>query len=75
MDDLDQPDRIKKMMTEEFEHVINMLNMNWYGHDIFRRWYVDGRLYYHKIIDERIPKMVCLSYDQLILQRSVKFAN
>ena len=56
MDDLDQPDRIKKMMTEEFEHVVNMLNMNWYGHDIFRRWYVDGRLYYHKIIDEKNPK-------------------
>ena len=43
-------------MTEEFDHVINMLNMNWYGHDIFRRWYVDGRLYYHKIIDEKNPK-------------------
>ena len=56
MDDLDQPDRIKKMMTEEFNHVVNMLNINWYGHDIFRRWYVDGRLYYHKIIDEKNPK-------------------
>ena len=56
MDDLDQPDRIKKMMAEEFNHVVTMLNMNWYGHDIFRRWYVDGRLYYHKIIDEKNPK-------------------
>ena len=56
MDDLDQPDRIKKMMAEEFNHVVTMLNMNWYGHDIFRRWYVDGRLYYHKIIDENNPK-------------------
>ena len=56
MDDLDQPDRIKKMMSEEFENIVAMLNMNWYGHDIFRRWYVDGRLYYHKIIDESNPK-------------------
>ena len=56
LDDLDQPDRIKKLMTEEFEHVVSMLNLNWYGHDIFRRWYVDGRLYYHKIIDETNPK-------------------
>ena len=56
MNDLDQPDRIKKMINEEFEHVVSMLNMNWYGHDIFRRWYVDGRLYYHKIIDEANPK-------------------
>lgn len=56
MDDLDQPDRIKKLINAEFEHVITMLNLNWYGHDIFRRWYVDGRLYYHKIIDEKNPK-------------------
>ena len=56
LDDLDQPDRIKKLMTEEFEHVVSLLNLNWYGHDIFRRWYVDGRLYYHKIIDEANPK-------------------
>ena len=56
MDDLDQPDRIKKMITTEFETVVSLLNMNWYGHEIFRRWYVDGRLYYHKIIDEANPK-------------------
>ena len=55
MNDLDQPDRIKKLINEEFEHVVSMLNLNWYGHDIFRRWYVDGRLYYHKIIDEANP--------------------
>jgi len=56
LDDLDQPDRIKKMIREEFENVMALLNMNWYGHDIFRRWYIDGRLFYHKIIDEKQPK-------------------
>jgi hypothetical protein len=56
MDDLDQPDKIKKMIREEFNHVLALLNMNWYGHDIFRRWYVDGRLYFHKIIDNKNPK-------------------
>lgn len=56
MDDLDQPDKIKKMIRDEFEHITNMLNMNWYGHDIFRRWYIDGRLYFHKIIDPNNPK-------------------
>ena len=56
LDDLDQPDRIKKMIREEFENVMSLLNMNWYGHDIFRRWYIDGRLFYHKIIDEKQPK-------------------
>jgi len=56
MDDLDQPDKIKKMIRAEFEHIVSMLNINWYGHDIFRRWYVDGRLYYHKVIDDKNPK-------------------
>ena len=56
LDDVDQPDRIKKMIRDEFEEVINLLNLNWYGHDIFRRWYIDGRLFYHKIIDEKNPK-------------------
>ena len=56
LDDVDQPDRIKKMIRNEFEEVMGLLNLNWYGHDIFRRWYIDGRLFYHKIIDEKNPK-------------------
>jgi Bacteriophage T4-like capsid assembly protein (Gp20). len=56
LDDLDQPEKIKKMIREEFDHIVSLLNMNWYGHDIFRRWYVDGRLYFHKIIDDKNPK-------------------
>lgn len=56
MDDLDQSDKIKKLIVEEFDTIIELLNMNWQGHDIFRRWYIDGRLYFHKIIDEKNPK-------------------
>lgn len=56
MDGLDQSDKIKDMIKEEFEYIVKMLNMNWQGHDIFRRWYIDGRLYFHKIIDEKNPK-------------------
>jgi len=56
LDDLEQPDRIKKLMQEEFDHIIKLLNFNWTGHDTFRRWYIDGRLYFHKIIDEKNPK-------------------
>lgn len=56
MDDLDQSDKIKKMINDEFEYIIELLNFSWNGHDIFRRWYVDGRLYYHKIIDQKNPK-------------------
>jgi len=43
---------IKKQMVEEFEKIFNMLNFKELGHDIFRRWYVDGRLYHHLVVDE-----------------------
>jgi len=56
LDDLEQPDRIKKLMQEEFDYIIKLLNFNWTGHDTFRKWYIDGRLYFHKIIDEKNPK-------------------
>ena len=56
LDDLDQPDKIKDMIREEFDYIVELLNFNWYGHDMFRRWYIDGRLYFHKIIDEKNPK-------------------
>lgn len=56
LDDLEQPDRIKEMIRKEFDYIIELLNFNWYGHDMFRRWYIDGRLYFHKIIDDNNPK-------------------
>ena len=43
---------IKKQMLEEFDNIYNMLNFKELGHDIFRRWYVDGRLYHHLVVDE-----------------------
>ncbi len=52
MDEVETSDTIKEAVTEEFENVLKMLNFNAYGHDIFRRWYVDGRLPYHIIIDK-----------------------
>ena len=56
LDDLDQPDNIKNMIRDEFENIVALLQFNHYGHEIFRKWYVDGRLFYHIIIDESNPK-------------------
>lgn len=53
---LDQPDRIKKLIREEFETLVAKMSFSSYGNDIFRRWYIDGRLFYHIIIDEKSPK-------------------
>lgn len=56
MDALDQSDKIKKIFKEEFDNVVSLLSFNRYGHEMFRKWYVDGRIYYHIIIDEKNPK-------------------
>ena len=44
---------IKKKILSEFDEVLRLLEWKHRGHDIFRRWYIDGRLFYHKMIDER----------------------
>jgi len=42
---------IKKAIEEEFDNVLTLLDFNSKSHDIFKRWYIDGRVYYHKIVD------------------------
>ena len=43
---------IKKKITDEFDGVVSMLNFNELGYEIFKRWYVDGRLYHHLIVEK-----------------------
>ena len=57
MDEMDNAsDQVKNAIKEEFENIISLLRFNSYSHDIFRKWYVDGRLPYHIIIDNKNPK-------------------
>ena len=56
LDRLDVSPNIKKKMRDEFDEVLRLLDFSAKGHDIFRRWYVDGRIYYHKIIDKKSPR-------------------
>ena len=55
LDDLKQPDKIKKAIREEFATVLKLLNYKNMAQDIFRRYYVDGKMYYHIIIDKENP--------------------
>jgi hypothetical protein len=55
-DKLDVSDKLKKAIEEEFDNVLTLLNFKNMGSDIFRRYYVDGRLNYHVIIDNTNPK-------------------
>ena len=52
LDNLKVSASIKKQIREEFDNIANMLNFNELGHDIFRRWYVDGRVYHHLVVEE-----------------------
>lgn len=56
LDDLEQPERIKEIIRLEFERVLELLEFNDYSYEVFKKWYVDGRLYYHAIIDEEKPR-------------------
>ncbi len=56
LDQLPYPMKIKKRIQEEFDSVLQLLDFDTKGHDIFRRWYIDGRLFYHKVIDKKNPK-------------------
>lgn len=53
LDDVEVSDKTKKVIREEFNNVLNVLNFNSKAYEIYRRWYIDGRLYYHVIIDEK----------------------
>ena len=55
LDDLNVSDKIKKTLQTEFNTILRLLNYNNLAHDIFRRYYVDGRMYYHAIIDRENP--------------------
>ena len=56
LDKLGISDNIKTKVRDEFDEVLRLLNFDEKGHDIFRRWYVDGRIYFHKVIDPKSPR-------------------
>ena len=56
LDDLKASDNIKDAIRKEFEEVYKLLDFDLRGHDIFRTWYVDGRLYYHIVVDPKNTK-------------------
>ena len=56
MDNLKQPESIKKKILEEFKNVQKMLNFSNLADDLFKRWYIDGRIYYHVVVNDTNPK-------------------
>ena len=72
LDRLPYPSKIKRI-SEEFDEVLRLLDFDVKGHDIFRRWYVDGRMFYHKVIDKNLHEKVFKNYDTLTLVKLKKF--
>ena len=55
LDEIETTDSIKKQIKEEFNNVLSMLDFKNYAHDIFRRYYIDGRIYHHLVVDPKNP--------------------
>ena len=56
LSNLDVSERIKTIIREEFSYILHLLDFNDKCYEMFRRWYIDGRLYYHKVIDLNNPE-------------------
>ena len=56
LSNLDISERIKTIIREEFAYILYLLDFNNKAHEMFRKWYIDGRLYYHKVIDLNRPE-------------------
>ena len=56
LSNLNASDGIKKKIREEFKYILDLLDFDKKSHEIYRNWYIDGRLYYHKIIDLKNPQ-------------------
>ena len=57
LDDIEASEKIKNEITEEFSNILRMLNFAEDGHDIFRRWYIDGKIYHHLVVDPSNEKV------------------
>ena len=56
LDKLKQPETVKKKIIEEFENILRMLNFGNLSDDLFKRWYIDGRIYYHVVVNDKDPR-------------------
>jgi len=65
LDKLDQKETVKDLIMEEFDRILNLTNFSMTAYDTFRRWYIDGRLFYHVIINDAKPDAGILELRQI----------
>ena len=64
----------EKEVREEFKQILKMLDFNKRSHELFKRWYVDGRLYFHKVVDTKNTKDGIQKL-RIIDPRSIKYVR
>ncbi len=57
LSNLNASDGIKDKIRKEFKYILELLDFDKKSHEIYRNWYIDGRLYYHKVIDLKRPEL------------------
>jgi len=75
LDDVKLSASIKTKITDEFNQVLSLLKFSQRGHDIFRSWYIDGRLYYQILVDETKPKNGIVELRQVDPRKIRKIKN
>ena len=58
LSNLNAGDSLKKAIREEFKNIKEILDFDRKAHEIFRNWYIDGRVYYLKVIDVKNPMII-----------------
>ena len=56
LSNLNASDGIKNIIRKEFKHILDLLDFDKKAHEIYRNWYIDGRIYYHKVVDLKNPE-------------------
>jgi len=56
LSNLNASDGIKKKIRQEFKYILSLLDFNKKSHEIYRNWYIDGKIFYHKVIDLKNPQ-------------------
>tara|TARA_A100001201_G_scaffold143224_2_gene143969 strand:- start:165 stop:1847 length:1683 start_codon:yes stop_codon:yes gene_type:complete len=56
VDDLEYEDDVKKKILNEFQEVVKLFKFKEYGSELFRKWYIDGKIFFHIVVDSANPK-------------------
>ena len=78
LSNLEASDSIKKSIRNEFDHIKKLLDVDKAAHQIFRRWFIDGRMFYHKVVDLEDPSKGILELrwiDPLKIRETILWKN